>query len=139
MHVCILEFFFKLGNFALLLGHDDQLRINILCRDVRNLRGLACVVQRAEVLFKVLIRRGEASDHEGVRVATETLLEQAGQFRLTIRHDVSSTLLATRLTFSQRRDDLAQHVKTLVNINALFGLLASRPGQTLLLRTRQIH
>ena len=44
MHIGILELFFELGNLALLLCHDNQLRVNVLGWDVRNLRGLTRVI-----------------------------------------------------------------------------------------------
>ena len=75
MHIGIFELFFQLGNLALLLGHNDQFRINILGWDVRNLRGLTSVIERAQVLFEVAVGRGQAGDHECVRVATQTLLQ----------------------------------------------------------------
>ena len=75
MHIGILEFFFKLGNLALLFGHNDQFRINILGWDVRNLGGLTGVIERAQVLFEVAVGRRQAGDHECVRVATQTLLQ----------------------------------------------------------------
>ena len=75
MHIGILELFFQLRNLALLFGHNDQFRVDILGWDVRNLRGLTSVIERAEVLFEVAVGRGKAGDHECVRVATQTLFQ----------------------------------------------------------------
>ena len=62
MHISILELLLKLGNLTLLFVHDEHLWIYVLRGDVGDLRSLARIVKRAEVLFEVFVGRGETGD-----------------------------------------------------------------------------
>lgn len=77
VHVGVFELFLEVEDLALLLVHDEELGVDVLRRQVGNLRGPARIVQRAQVLLEVLVGGRQARDHERVRVATQALLQQA--------------------------------------------------------------
>ena len=62
MHVCTLELLLEVLDLTLLVIHDLKLGINVLGRQVRDLRGATCVVESAQILFEVFVRGREACD-----------------------------------------------------------------------------
>lgn len=56
VHISVLKLLFQLSYLAFLLIHNDEFRVDVLRRDVRDLRGLARIIKSAQILFKVLIR-----------------------------------------------------------------------------------
>ena len=77
VHVGVFELFLEVEDLALLLVHNEELGVDVLGGQVRDLRGPARVVERAQVLFEVFVGGRQASDHERVGVASQTLLQQA--------------------------------------------------------------
>ena len=47
------KLFLETGDFFTQLVDDFDLRVDVLSRNVRNKRGLHCVIERAKVLFNV--------------------------------------------------------------------------------------
>jgi hypothetical protein len=70
--------------------------------------GFQSVVQAVEVFFKIVDFHVDTSNHDVVCVATEVLLEQTGQFRVSVR-DVL-------LIFVQAFDAVAQREKGFVDV-----------------------
>lgn len=95
MIVCIFQLLVEVVDFALLLVQDDRFRVDVPRRNIRDLTGMTRIVQRAQILFKVFVRGRETRDHQCVRITTKTLLEEARQFGLTVRHHVPTSFLAT--------------------------------------------
>ena len=62
VHVCLLEFFLEISDLAFLIVKDHELRIDVLRGRIGDLRGPTRIVQRAQILLKVLVRGREASD-----------------------------------------------------------------------------
>tara|TARA_B110000285_G_scaffold231603_1_gene300706 strand:+ start:4987 stop:5331 length:345 start_codon:yes stop_codon:yes gene_type:complete len=87
-------------------------------RLIRDITCLTCILHRADVLFDLCVARVQTGDHEAVAVATQTLAQQAREFRITI-WDVGA-VATSFIALSQRRDNLAQSEQTLVDVNALF-------------------
>ena len=58
VHVCILQLFIKVDNFAFLVVHNEKFRVDILRWYVGDLRSSTSVVERAQILFEVLVRWG---------------------------------------------------------------------------------
>ena len=62
VHVCLLEFFLEISDLAFLIVKDHELRIDVLRGRIGDLRGPTRIVQRAQILLKVLVRGREASN-----------------------------------------------------------------------------
>ena len=62
MHVRLLEFFLEISDLAFLIVKDHELRIDVLRRRIRDLRGSTRIVQSTQILLEVLIRGREASN-----------------------------------------------------------------------------
>lgn len=104
--VGILELFLQISNLLLLVVHDDHLGVHILGWQVRDLGCSASIVQCAQILLKVSVRRRETCHHERVGITSQTLLEQACELGLSIRNDSLVTFL---LGFGQLRYHPSQH------------------------------
>ena len=73
------EFLLQALDFGTQLVDQLDLGVHILRGFVRDKTSLHSVVERADVLFDVLVRRREARHHQRVGVASERLLEQGCQ------------------------------------------------------------
>jgi hypothetical protein len=77
-----------------------------------NFHSFQSVIQAVEVFFKVINFLVDAGNHDVVGVTAEVLLEQAGQFWVSVR-DVL-------LVFVQAFDAVAQREKGLIDVGAFF-------------------
>lgn len=57
MHIGVLKLHIEVNDLSFLLVHDERLRVHILGGDVGDLTGTTRIVQRAQVLFEVLVTR----------------------------------------------------------------------------------
>ena len=80
-----LELLLQLIDVLLLLHDELGARILVYFRLVGDMLGLACVLERLEVLVEELGERRQVRNHEAVGVASETLSEDGCQLGLTVR------------------------------------------------------
>ena len=109
-------------KFILILEllYDLRLRVIILSWFVCNLRRLCRIIDRTEILVIEPIIGRDATYHEGVTIASQSLPQQTRQLGVSVRHK--------SLGFgniSQCSNHLSQSEQTLVDVNALFGQFVS--------------
>ena len=125
----------KIGDLALDLSNLDDLGVDVLGGQVGNETCLGSVVKSTYVFVDVPVTWGQARHHQGVGIAAQTLLEQLGQLRLSVRNELVVLLVGV----SESSYDFPQHVQTLVDVNALLRLQPCGSCLALLLRTCEVH
>jgi len=110
-----LEFMLQPRHLVLELVDQHHLGVLVLQRNVGNITGLHRVVQGGDILFQELVRGRQTSDHQGERVASQRLLEQTRQLRLTEGY-VFVDLLALACV-GQGRNYLSEGEQRFVNVD----------------------
>ena len=75
MGVRTCQFFFKPLNFFAELIHNPHFRVLVFCGDIGDETCLGGIVESWDIFLNVEIRWREASDHEGIRISSQALLE----------------------------------------------------------------
>mmetsp|Transcript_8478 Transcript_8478/g.12962 ORF Transcript_8478/g.12962 Transcript_8478/m.12962 type:complete len:292 (-) Transcript_8478:213-1088(-) len=98
---------------------------------VLNILGSARVPQRRDSLLAVVVGRSAVSNHDGLRVSSEGVLQDTRQLRVTIRN-------VRALRIDQRTNHVAQRRQRQVNLGGLLQTVAGGSGLALTLTSSQI-
>ena len=113
-------FHHALQLFVLLLQLPDEFVTFALVDDgvALDLLGLVCVAEGGESLFVVVVGRRDGADHEGLAVAAQGVLQDAGEHTVSVGSHVLQAF--PRGLQGQVTDHAAQHVQGLVDRTAFF-------------------
>lgn len=70
LFVCSVQLLLEPVNLLFLVGNQPQPRVLVNNWHIANVLGPARVLQGGDVLVQVVVKGGQARDHQGVRVAT---------------------------------------------------------------------
>lgn len=106
-------------DFTLVLFQERVFRVLVHLRLVLDLLRSVSVPESGHGLLEVVVSGREGRDHDSFRVASQTVLQQAGQIRVSIRGML-------RFTIAECRDHISERHERLVNKDAFFERLSSR-------------
>lgn len=127
-----LQHHFQLLNLLHILLEKGILRVFVDFGLILDEFGTTCISERAQSFIIVVICRGASCDHDGLCVTSQGILQQSGEFRITIRNVVS-------LAVNERRNDITQRTEGKIDLGCLLHALASHSSLAGPLRSCQIH
>jgi hypothetical protein len=114
-----------------------HLGVNVLHRNVTDVRRHTRIGQRLQRLLEVGHRRVEAGDHHAVRIPTNRLLQQGSQLAVAVgRKDVG---FARGRSLVERGNHLPERKQTLVDLYPLLEHHPRRFSHLLPLTPRKVH
>ena len=93
VRVCLCQLSLKAGYFGAKLVYDFDFGVDVLGRFVSYKASFHSIIERRQILFNIVIRRSQTSDHQRVWISAQWLLKQRCQLGVSVG-DVTVQCLA---------------------------------------------